>query len=368
MLEFVQGETLPYATDGYAGIGGSLRAKPEHFEVVEIPLYEASGTGEHLYVNITKVGVTTKSVQSDLARLFGLSKSHVGFAGLKDKFARASQTFSLSVGIQNAQYTESAADRISHELGLQVNWARFHANKLKPGHLLGNRFSILVTGLECEPAECLARCDEISDLLKRRGLPNYFGPQRFGRQGGNVQQGLGILKGSLWHKDKWLRRFLVGSVQSYLCNVYLAERLQAGLFDRLLQGDVAKKYDTGGMFEVEDVASEQSRYEAHETSFTAPIFGPKLWSAKGESGEFESALLERSALTVEDFGKARVKGTRRLGRLLVNDLSVVAQEDGILMRFSLQKGAYATTVLREFMKTEEYGDYGEEDAGDDDLA
>jgi tRNA pseudouridine13 synthase len=343
---------LPYVSESLRGIGGTLRLRPEHFRVEEIPLYEASGEGEHLYVSITKAGRTSKSVQADLARLFGMKPTNVGMAGLKDKNACTTQTFSVHVGIQGAEYAQEAADRITNELGLQVNWARFHRNKLKTGHLLGNRFAILVGKPECDRQACLDRCSLISDLMAERGLPNFFGPQRFGSGGGNVSQGLSILRGTTRRRNKWLQKFLVGSVQSHLCNVYLAERLHAGLFDRLLPGDVAKKYDTGGMFDVEDIAVEQGRYDAHEISFTAPIFGPKMWAAKGESGELEAAILSNESLTVEDFGKVRVNGTRRLGRLLIDDLTVEAMEDGMLFRFSLPKGAYATTVMREFMKND----------------
>jgi tRNA pseudouridine13 synthase len=362
MIRFRTDLELPFLTDGYPGIGGRLRVRPEDFDVEEIPLYEASGYGEHLFVNITRVQLTTKEMQAGLARLFGLKRSQIGFAGLKDKRARTSQTFSIGVGLQEASFADEAASRIEDQLGIKVNWARFHRNKLKTGHLLGNRFSVLVSEPDCDPQRCFAQCNVISSVIRTRGIPNCFGPQRFGRDGNNVQQGLDLLRGDLSRRDKWLRRFLVGSVQSYLCNWYLAERLRSGMFDRLIGGDVAKKYETGGMFVVENVSAEQPRYAAHEISFTAPVFGPKMWPAKAESGEFETGILERAGLTTEDFGRVRVSGTRRLGRLLIADLEVLQDSYGILLRFSLPKGAYATTVLREFMKNE-----GETGVSDDDA-
>ena len=351
MLEYYTGEALPYVSEQLPGIGGRLRASPEHFEVEEIPLYEASGEGEHLYINVTRIGQTTKDVQADLARLFGIERSQVGFAGLKDKYARTSQTFSLAVGRQGAGFAADAGAKVEAALPVEVNWARFHTNKLKTGHLLGNRFSIVVSQLECAIDECLARCSAIQQTLLQRGVPNYFGSQRFGQSGGNVRQGLGILDGSLRQRDRWLRQFLVGSVQSYLCNEYLAERMRRKLFDTLLVGDVAKKYDTGGMFVVKDIDAEHDRYLAHEISFTAPIFGPKMWAAEGISGELETEILEKASVSIEDFKKARVSGTRRLGRLLVDNLTVSGDDDCVRLSFNLPKGAYATTVMREFMKT-----------------
>ncbi len=345
--------SLPYITSDVPGIGGRLRAKPEHFVVREAPLYDPVGEGEHLYINVTKVNQTTKDVQASLAKLFHIDRRDVGFAGLKDKQAQTTQTFSVHVGLQPEEYAEEAIQRVEDSLDVQVNWAAFHRNKLKTGHLLGNEFSIVVSDVTCESDECLARCERMVELIRTRGIPNFFGPQRFGYQGGNVQQGTDILKGTVHKRDKWMRKFLVGSVQSYLCNLYLAERLERGLFDTILDGDVAKKYETGGIFVVEDAEVEQSRYEAREISFTAPLFGPKMRDAQEQSAELENEILARSGLTVDEFKRQGVSGSRRLGRLLIDDLQIASVDEGIRLSFFLPKGAYATTVLRELMKTDD---------------
>lgn len=344
--------TLPYITRDLPGVGGALRAAPAHFLVEEIPLYEASGEGQHLYVNITKEGLTTREVQQGLARAFGVSNKVVGSAGLKDKHARTTQTFSVLVGHVDEAFVEAAPARVAEQLPVQVNWARLHGNKLKKGHLLGNRFTITVTELAVEPEEALARAQAIADVLRQRGAPNFYGPQRLGVQGDNVRRGLEILAGRRSVRDRWLRNLLLASVQSHLCNRYLARRVAEGWYDCLLQGDIAKKYDTGGLFVVEDPAGEQERYAAQEISFTAPIFGPKMWTAEDQAGAFEDEVLAESGLTLEQLGKARLTGTRRLGRLRLADLSVHRESVGLVVAFSLPKGAFATVVLREFMKTE----------------
>ena len=350
MLESIVETTLPYATAELPGIGGVLRAQTDHFVVEEIPLYEAQGEGQHLYVNITRAGLTTKEVENALVRLFDLRYEHVGYAGLKDKEARTTQTFSIDLGAHSGINAATVTERLEGELGVHVNWAKPHRNRLKIGHLLGNRFEIVVSAPHCAPPECLARCQRIAEQLVSHGLPNYFGPQRMGKNKVNVTQGLGILQGALRKQDKWLRQFLVSSVQSHLCNLYLAERVGMGGFERLLSGDIAKKYATGGMFDVVDLDSEQPRYAAHEISFTAPIYGPKMWAAKLDAGALEARILDESGLSVEDFARVRANGTRRLGRLLVNDLAIQQHPVGVLVTFSLTKGAYATTVLREFIK------------------
>jgi len=344
---------LPYLTAHLPGVGGKLRAAPEHFVVEEIGLYEAAGDGQHLYVNLTKVGLTTKEVQARLEKLFGLARGSVGFAGMKDKVATTTQTFSLNVGQQPAAFADEAASRIAGELPVTVNWAQFHRNKLRLGHLLGNRFAITVSDLAVTPEVALHRAEAIAAEIRQRGLPNFFGVQRIGADGGNVRQGLAVLLGDRQRADRWLRRFLISSYQSYLCNCYLVRRLAIGAFDHLLRGDVAKKTATGGMFEVDVVAVEQPRYAAHEINFTAPLYGPQMWAATAEAGELEAAVLAAAPVTMAHFAQAHVEGTRRPGRLLVPDLTLAVRDDALVASFTLTKGAYATVVMRELMKVDD---------------
>jgi tRNA pseudouridine13 synthase len=233
-----------------------------------------------------------------------------------------------------------------------VNWAQRRKNKLKPGHLLGNRFRITISALTTSHDEAQRRVAAIAQALQRTGLPNFFGPQRFGIDGASASKGREILLGSRRVADRWLRRFLISSYQSYLCNQYLARRIALGAFDRLLTGDIAKKIDTGGLFEVADLAVDQERYRAQQISFTAPIYGPKMWAATGEAGELEAAVLAEAGLTLAHFQQGKVEGSRRLGRLLVPDLQTQLSAEGFVLDFFLPKGAFATTVLREFMKAD----------------
>ncbi|MEM2942833.1 MAG: tRNA pseudouridine(13) synthase TruD [Candidatus Bathyarchaeia archaeon] len=343
---------LPYMTATIPGVGGKIRATIDSFIVEEIPLYQPDGYGQHLYVNITKRGLTTREVQLELARLFGLRVDDVGFAGLKDKYACASQTFSILVGNTDYSLLDQAVAQIRRHLPVTVNWARLHRNKLRPGHLLGNRFTVLITEIDLPLYEAMRRARSIVERLRDSGVPNFFGPQRFGFAGENIRKGFEIVHGSTCNVGRWLKRFLVSSYQSYLCNLYLARRLQHGLFERILVGDIAKKYATGGLFEVLDASREQTRYESHEISFTAPIYGNKMWTASGPAGKLERTVLEEAGVKMEEFHAVGIRGSRRLGRLLLPDLTVTADPQGLLVRFSLPKGAFATTVLRELMKAE----------------
>lgn len=326
--------------------------KDEYFIVEELPLYDPVGDGRHLYVNLTKKGLTTIEVQHRLAKLFNLSPSDIGYAGLKDKHACATQTFSIPLESGDGKIIEEVIEHVKRSLPVTVNWARLHRNKLRPGHLLGNRFRVTITDLNVTPEEAELRAKAIVEKLRRCGVPNFFGPQRFGFQGDNIVKGMNIVRGKLRVKDRWLRRFLISSYQSYLCNLYLARRVEAGLFYKILPGDIAKKYSTGGMFIVEDAEREQPRYNRQEISFTAPIYGSRMWMARGPAGEFESEILKEAGVTLDMFDQVKVEGTRRLGRLSISDIQVEIEGSNLVVSFTLPKGAFATSVLREIMKTE----------------
>lgn len=340
-------QRLPYIIPELPGIGGQLKAEPAHFIVEEIPLYEASGSGAHLYVSLTREGWTTRRVADALADLFGVNRRDVGYAGLKDRNARCTQTFSLP-GL-----APDDAARIEPALPFQVHWARQHGNKLKPGHLLGNRFMITVSDLAVPPREALSRSQAIAAAIAQRGMPNFFGAQRFGWDGGNVAKGREAFLGQGPRRDPWLTKLLISAYQSHLFNRYLVQRIEQGVFGRLLDGDVCKKADTGGMFAVQDAAAEQPRYQRGEITFTGPLYGKKLWAAEGAAAALEVAVLAEAGLSNEDLSRARADGTRRPARLWLTAIELAAGDDSLCVAFTLPKGAYATVVLREFIKSEQ---------------
>lgn len=337
-------EDLPYVTSDLNGVGGEIKVEPAHFVVEEIPLYEPSGQGQHVYVRLTKEGWTTRDVENRLADLFGLRDVDIGCAGRKDKHARTTQTFSLS--LPNADENEVAA-RIEEHMPVDLEWVRRHKNKLKAGHLLGNRFRIVVLN----PIEgALDQAEVVVQALRERGLPNFYGPQRFGRQGDNAEQGRQILLTGQGPRKRWLRRLLLRAYQSALFNTWLVSRMERGWFERLLVGDVAKKRDTGGLFEVEDAEAEQPRFDRDDITYTGPIYGYRMWWANGDPGALERQILEDAGVTEEMLQRAHLNGSRRRARLVLEDLEVEVHPEGLLFTFSLPKGSYATTVLREVMK------------------
>lgn len=329
----------PYLSGDLPAVGGKIKAEAAHFVVEELPLYEASGQGPHLYLTLRRTGLTTRQVVDELSRRFKQPAGAIGYAGLKDKWAVTTQTFSLPVALGEAEVL-SLCEGAPWEM---VAVSR-HQNKLKVGHLLGNRFTVVLSG----PTGSLAEAQAIIDRLLETGLPNYFGEQRFGEAGDNPEEALKLLQ-----KDQkargWRDKFLMSALQSFIFNYYLSLRIKRGLFQKILTGDICKKYATGGLFTSEDGQVETERLKVGELTFTGPLFGSKVMRAKGEAGELESEALAGLGLSEEEAARTGV-GDRRAGRLLIPDLAVFEHDAGLVFTFALPKGAYATTVMREFMR------------------
>jgi tRNA pseudouridine13 synthase len=347
--------TLPFVTAELPGSGGAIRASPEDFRVDEIPAYLPSGAGPHLYVRIEKRGRTTRDAVRALAHALGVAERDAGFAGMKDKDAVTTQWLSFPV----AKDPDPAA---LGGPGLRVLEISRHANKLRTGHVRANRFSLLVRGGDPGRARAAA------EALAARGLPNFFGPQRFGAEGRNADVGRALLRGDgspevrRASRDRFLRRLAISAYQALLFNRWLVERLADGLFASALRGDVMKKLDTGGLFGCEDPQADGERVARFEISPTGPMFGHKLRTAAHEALEREERILAAEGMSLASFarGGGEAEGTRRVARLPVR-VEVEPEGDGYRAAFELPKGSYATVVLRELMKGESA--LPDEDAG-----
>ena len=321
------------------GTGGVLRAEVADFRVEEVPAYLPSGEGEHLYLHLEKSGHTTAHVLRELAAQLGVRERDLGAAGLKDRHAVTTQWLSLPArfGDRLGQFSLE---------GVRILETARHGNKLGLGHLQGNRFRVRVRGAPGGAAQAQATLD----LLAGSGVPNYFGPQRFGLGGLNAEEGLRVLRSESRLRDPRVRRFLTSSVQSAVFNAFVDLRLGEGIFDGLLRGDMAKKHDTGGVFEVEDAEAESPRAARGEVSATGTLFGRKVKPLSGPAGELEARALARFGLSPEVFSGRR--GDRRLTRVYPGDLELRPEDDGYTVAFTLPRGSFATSVLRELMKTE----------------
>jgi len=339
-------ETLPYLTHALAGIGGVIRSTPEDFRVEEQPLYLPCGEGEHLYVSITKRGLSTPQLVSRLSSILGVKAQSIGVAGLKDARAVTTQMVSL----QHVQ-PEAVGRLVPDGQLLAIEILGRHRNRLRTGHHAGNRFRLVIRNIE---PSAPAVVPLIMDELARRGVPNYFGPQRQGREGTNFEVGAALLYDEK-RRNKMPRSkriWYLNAYQSLLFNRILAKRIDR--IDRMLVGDWAIKHVNGACFQVEDAASEQTRADVFEISPTGILFGSRASWASGEPGEIERAVaaeFDATPESLQEAGKAcGFRGERRALRVKLGDPEWSFQGDALAVSFTLPPGGYATNVLRELMK------------------
>lgn len=400
--------SLPYLTTTLPGIGGSIKNRPEDFFVQELPLYQPTGDGEHIYCEIQKIGLTTFDTIDRLARALHVHPKDIGYAGLKDARAITRQLFSIFGSSEQAVASLQLPN-------LSVLWTARHGNKLRQGHLAANRFAIKIR--DVNPTD-VVKLQPYIDILKTTGLPNYFGEQRFGRRGDNHLLGAALIRGDdpavlclllgspnsslddaqtqgarkafdrndleqamrLFPRrsgmerrvlarliktrnpsiavrtiDENLRRLWVSALQSDLFNEIVARRINS--LNRLSDGDLAMKHENGACFLVESAASEQPRCDSFEISPTGPLVGYRMTLPEGEPLRIEQEVMAAHNLKPEDFrveGRHKVKGARRPVRIQPKDIELSGGVDEfgqqITVAFTLPPGSFATVLLRELMK------------------
>jgi tRNA pseudouridine13 synthase len=401
---------LPYSTLDIPGIGGAIKRRPEDFFVQEIPLYEPSGEGEHVYCEIEKIGMSTFDALDRVAAALRVDPRDIGYAGLKDADAITRQIFSI-LG------TDEATVMNLQIPGMSVKWAARHGNKMRLGHLRGNRFAVKIR--EVNPTD-VVKLTPLVEQLQERGMPNYFGEQRFGRRGNNHLLGAALLRGDdagvvklllgtpvqgrddprqraareafdrgdfagsmkLWprssgserrllarfiktHKpaqavrlvDQRIRRLWISALQSEMFNAVVARRI--GSLDKLMLGDLAEKHENGAVFRVTDAAAEQPRCDAFEISPTGPLVGYRMTLPESEPLRIEQEVFGERGIRPTDFrvaGRLKVKGARRSLRVRPTDVELAAGVDDngphVTAAFTLPAGSFATVFLRELMKVE----------------
>ncbi|MBK7863025.1 MAG: tRNA pseudouridine(13) synthase TruD [Archangiaceae bacterium] len=321
-------------------MNGRFKQPPEDFEVEELPAYAPCGEGEHLFLWVEKRGVSTPDAGKRLTRQLGLTERDISWAGLKDKLAVTRQFF--SVPAKNAE----ARVPTFEDPDVKVLFAKRHKNKLKNGHLHGNRFTLRVVEVG-DPQ----RLQAAFDAVVKNGLPNFFGEQRFGAAGGNAAAGKKLLESGRRGGNRFERKLMLSAYQSLLFNRALERRIAAGAFARAVVGDVLKKHETGGEFVCADAAVDQVRVDAFEVSPTGPLFGPKMRAAEGEVGAGEAKLLEEEKIGLElfDAGGGETLGARRLFRVRLGEPVLEIAGDVARLSFSLPAGSYATVVLEQVL-------------------
>ena len=394
-----------YLSAAIPGTGGLFKETDDDFRVVEVPAYLPCGEGEHLYLEIEKRGITTLEAIRRVSRALNIPEREIGFAGMKDSRGITRQTLSLP------RVRPEAA--LGLELpGITPLNAAFHRNKLKLGHLRGNRFRVRIRGVAEGGSE---RAAEVLRILEERGVPNGFGAQRYGGQGNSHLIGRALLRRDYREAvdalmgdpaaiddDRWregveayrrgeygeaarlfpgfcrterdvaerlarrpdafeqafravnprLQKLYLSALQSWLFDRLLAERLPT--FDRVEEGDLAFRHDNGACFLVTDPAAEAPRASRQEISPTGPLFGCRMTLPAGVVREREEGILAAEGLSLAQFdlpGGLRMEGERRPYRAPLGGPELAEEGRDLVISFTLPKGSYATVVLGEIMKT-----------------
>jgi tRNA pseudouridine13 synthase len=339
---------LPFLTHDLPGIGGSAKVLPEDFVVEEIPAYLPLGAGEHLYLWIEKRGLSTQEAIRILANAAGVSERDVGAAGQKDRHAVTRQWLSIHTKLEQVESPDARLRVLEH---------RRHGNKLRTGHVKGNRFMLVLRGVH---EDALSRAGEILDALGTHGLPNFYDAQRFGRRGDNALLGAALLgmgehpEQARARRDRFLKRLALSALQSELFNRVLTTRLASG-WTTVIPGDVLRKRASGGVFVTEDPSVDQPRVDSLELDITGPLPGNRERpEARVAAREIEDAVLREAGVERAAFARGGddAEGARRPLRVPVGDARAQWRESGVLeLSFALPSGAYATRVLAELMKS-----------------
>jgi len=337
-MNFVDLMNLPCAHGGPTG-GARLRAAPEDFVVREWLGFDADGEGDHLLLKVRKRGANTMWVAKQLARIGKIHPRDVGFAGLKDRDAVAEQAFTVPGRSAVPNWLGVTGD------GFEVIAAARTRRKLKRGALKGNDFEIVLREFSGDPALLEQRLQ----TLATAGAPNYFGPQRFGRNGSNVASAIAWFEGGP-APERAERGFSLSAARSVIFNAGLAERLNAGTWNQLLDGDVVNLNGSGSFFLAETIDDTlRDRCQRLDVHPTGPMWHGESLLSKGATAELELQMARRYAVLAEGLSKARLEPERRPLRVPVRELKWRIEGADVHLQFRLQRGSFATAVLHELI-------------------
>jgi tRNA pseudouridine13 synthase len=346
---------------GHSSIEFHFKQSARDFVVEEIPLYEFSGEGEHLVLFVRKKNTSTSEMIGQIARYLGIKNKEIGYAGLKDKHAMTKQYISL-----HKKY-EDALESFDHE-NIKILSKTYHNNKIRIGHLKGNRFFIKVKKVNPTSAQ---KIDEALKNISKFGMPNFFGFQRFGNDGDNHILGEKIAKGEKRERNPRVKTLLINAYQSHLFNLWLSRRLEINTmissFDakeiesvlnmpndeikklksqkhpfKLMSGDIMEHYPYGKLFDFDGSENDLERFDKRDISVTGLLSGKKVRHSSDLALSIEKDYIE----------DIKADGARRYAWVYPTDIEgrFKEQEAQYEFNFTLPKGSYATVLLEEIAK------------------
>ncbi|QFI55677.1 tRNA pseudouridine(13) synthase TruD [Aeromonas simiae] len=322
---------------------GVLKAAPSDFVVIEDLGFEPCGEGEHIFVRVRKTGENTAWVAGLLADAAGVNRNAVTWAGLKDRHAVTEQWFGIHLpGKAEPDLRVIASDSI------QILETRRHNRKLRTGYLKGNHFTLRLTELE-GVQELEARLQAVA----AQGVPNYYGEQRFGRGGNNLEAAKAMFGGKRI-KDRNKRSLYLSAARSMLFNTVVTARIEQGLAHTLLAGDCLMLKGSHSIFSESEVTPElAARLASGDVQLTAPLWGRGRLASQGEAAAFEERALSELDLWREGLEKAGLDQERRPLLLLPEAMSWQLEGTSLTLSFFLPAGAFATSVVRELLDATE---------------
>jgi tRNA pseudouridine13 synthase len=336
--------TPPHA-HGVPDLEARLRVQPEDFEVQEELGFMPAGSGAHLLLQVRKVNANTQHVARQLARFSGCRVGDVGYAGLKDRRAVAVQWFSVPRPRQERDWSVVGSPEFT------VLSCAAHTRKLPRGALAGNRFAIRLRSAEpaLSGAALAAQLAPRLALLGSRGVPNYFGPQRFGRAGANLAR----IDTPFAELARAERGFVLSAARALIFNAVLARRVQAHSWGQLQRGDVVNLDGRGSVFALEQDPDEslRQRCEALQVHPTGPLWGRGTPLSAAAVAQLEAQVADTYPPAAQLCVQPGMRAERRSLRLAVYELRTEAEPAALRLHFRLPRGAFATAVLRELVRS-----------------
>lgn len=330
----------PYAYGGPSAVG-SIKVKPDDFIVEEILSFEPEGSGEHVFLHIEKIGENTEYVARLLARHAGVRQRDIGYAGMKDRHGLTRQWFSIWLpGKDDPDWSPLASEQ------LKILQSIRHPRKLKRGVLAGNRFSLLIRNWRGD----FNAAEQQLQQIKQHGFPNYFGEQRFGHQGRNIDKALGLFSGDKVKREQ--RSIYLSAARSYLFNLILAERVRSKSWNIGLPGDVFNLNQSNSHFQAEAIdPTLQDRLRLGDIHPTGMLWGKGDSGASMDTLKLELAVIAQHKTLADGLLKAGLEQDRRALRIIPENLCWQLEADNLRLGFGLPAGSYATALLREIVNT-----------------
>ncbi|MEF1288646.1 tRNA pseudouridine(13) synthase TruD [Vibrio sp. M260118] len=321
---------------------GKLKAKPEHFQVNENLGFDFTGSGEHLMVRIRKTGENTSFVANELAKACGVKSKDVSWAGLKDRHAVTEQW--LSVHLPKGDTPDFSAFLAQYP-SIEILATDRHNKKLRPGDLVGNQFVVTISEVS-DVQDVIARLESVA----KRGVPNYFGSQRFGNKGNNLSEARRWGRDNVRTRNQNKRSLYLSAARSWIFNTILSQRIEKDLFAQPVIGDLVQHGNERVSVSSDNLATISEQVTLGQAQITAAMAGDNALPTQGQALDLEQPHLDAEPDLMVLIRGNRMRHERREIALMPQGLTWHVEDDHVTLNFSLDSGCFATAIVRELVE------------------